>query len=582
MPPLSAAPLTSLISWHAQQQPLVRVLSTSMVEEMSEALTMLQGAVDERQADLESQELVNAGLQEQVAELLERFQVLERESKDTLETMQALAIKGESAQTSLVASLEASQASVVDLKAKLETTTDRIGVLERQMFGRKSEKRKTPDARLAARKRRRNEMTDEEKKARRKAALAKRQAKLDALRTVEYTVLLPESLGDGRVMPPVTSVLYEWRPGELVRVHISREQRALPDGCIVTAPPVDQVVEGGCYGPAIHAKVTCDKCLNSMPLRRQERAFARLGAPLAASTLSVLFHRAGELVHPLYEALQAHVASAPHVSADETPMPVLDEHATRTGWMWVFATADALLFTYSPSRGKSVPLGVLGATSGTLTVDGYTAYNCITGDLGRKRGGCWSHARRGLYDVREHDKPLIQPLLDDIADLFYVEELAADQGIQGTKAHLALRTRQSTPIIKRLFAALDDYDATVVDGRASVTKAIRYILNQREALQLFLTEPAVSIHNNLSERALRVVALMRKNSLFAGHDEAAQRFAELLSLLGTCRLHDVDPEIWLADVLLAISEPGLVASDLLPWNWKLTRAPKYRPYYDTT
>ena len=144
-----------------------------------------------------------------------------------------------------------------------------------------------------------------------------------------------------------------------------------------------------------------DKVLNVLPLRRQERMFKRLGAPMPMSTLASLFHRTGDLVHVLYEALEAHVSTAPHISADETPMPVLDEGQTHQGWMWVFATDDALLFTYSASRGKSVPLDVLGGSRGTLTVDGYTAYNCVTGDLGRQRGGCWSHARRGLYDSLE-------------------------------------------------------------------------------------------------------------------------------------------------------------------------------------
>ncbi|MCP4244627.1 MAG: IS66 family transposase [bacterium] len=547
MPPISQDALSILHGWHDQQQPLVRALSTPMVGEMTAALGVVQEVMDQQEAAL--------------GEVLTRMESLEQTSK---------------------AVLEASKAQVADLTAKLQATTDRIGVLERKQFGRQSEKRKTPDAKRAARKRRRNELTDEEKKARREAAAAKRQEKLDALRTVQHTVVLPQSIGPGREMPPVTSVVYEWHPGELVRVEVSREQCATPDGCIVTAPPVAQVVEGGIYGPALYAKICSDKCLNAMPLRRQERAFARLGAPLPGSTLSVLFHRAAELVKPIYDALLAHVSSSPHVSADETPMPVLDEHATRTGWMWVFATADALLFTHSPSRGKSVPEAVLGTTTGTLTVDGYTAYHSVTGGTGRKRGGCWSHARRGLYDVRHHDQAVIQPILDDIGELFYIEELAKDNGIRETAEHLALRTNKSQPIITRLFDALENYNANVVDGRASVTKAVRYILNQRGPLQLFLTDAAVPIHNNLSERALRVIALMRKNSLFAGNDEAAQRFAQLLSLLGTCRLHDLDPEVWLADVLLAISEPGLIASDLLPWNWKLTRGPKCQPYYDTT
>jgi len=547
MPPVSHDALSILHVWHDQQQPLVRALSAPMVEEMTSALEVVQEVVDQQESSL--------------GELLARMESLEQKWKEAL---------------------DASQAQVTDLTAKLQATTDRIGVLERKQFGRQSEKRKTPDARRAARKRRKGELTDEEKQARRKVAEAARQAKLDALRTVTHTVSLPPVVGEGRTMPPVTSVVYEWRPGELVRVEVMREQRAMPQGFIVTAPAVDQVVEGGSYGRGLYAKICVDKCLDAMPLRRQERAFKRVGVPLRASTLCALFHRAGDLVRPLYEALLGHVSPAPHVQADETPLPVLDEHATRKGWMWVFATSDALLFVHSPSRGQGVPNTVLGNTKGSLTVDGYTAYNNVTGDLGRERGGCWSHARRGLYDAREHDEPFVQALLDDIAELFYVEELAADQDILGTPAHLALRTERSAPVVERLFAALDAYDQNAVDGRASLLKAVRYILNQRKPLQLFLTDAAVPIHNNSSERALRVIALLRKNSLFAGTDEAAQRFAQLLSLLATCQLHDVDPEKWLADVLLAINEPGLLAEDLLPWNWKLTRGVNYRPYYDTT
>jgi transposase len=565
MPPVSHNILRIVQSWQNQQAPLVRALTAPMVEDVTVALDGVQQIVDGQEAELTAQ-------QGRLREVLTRLEEMEKTSKASIAAAEASK-----------AAAEVSQALVADLTAKLEATTDRIDVLERKQYGRRSEKRKkTPDARRRARKRRNNELTDEQKKARRKAAEAKRQAKLDALRTVSVTIPLPDSVGDGRQMPPVVSTLYEWQPGELVRIELSREQRATAEGFIATAPPVDQVVEGGCYGPALYAKICVDKCLNAMPLRRQERGFLRLGAPLPMSTLCALFHRAGDLVSPIYDALRAHVSTAPHVQADETPLPVLDEHRTRKGWMWVFASPDALLFVHSKSRGKGVPQDVLANTKGTLTVDGYTAYNSVTGELGRARGGCWSHARRGLYDARDHDALFIQPLLDDIGELFYVEELAADRGILGTADHLALRDARSRPAIDRLFRSLDDYDANVVDGRASITRAVRYILGQREPLQLFLTDAAVPIHNNLSERALRVIALLRKNSLFAGTDDAAQRFAQLLSLLATCQMHGVNPESWLADVLLAIGEPGLIAEDLLPWNWKTTRGPKYRPYFDTT
>lgn len=566
MPPLSHIPLSTLQAWHAEQQPLVRALASPMVEEMASALVMLQDAIDEREALLAEQSVLIAALQERQGHI-------ELTAEVTRAELQAAA-----------AGFKASQSEVVDLTAKLHATTDRIDVMERRLFGRRSETRKpkTPDARRGARKRRRGELSDEEKKARAGAVAKKRQAQLDALRTVKHSVVVPEAFEAGRVLPPLLSVVYEWCPGELVRVEVSREQRVMPEGYIVTAPPVDQVIEGGGYGPALYAKICVDKCLNALPLRRQEKAFSRLQAPLSASTLCALFHRAGDLIEPIYRALLGHVSASPHVHADETPMPVIAEGGTHRSWMWVFATGEALLFVYSESRGKGTPETVLGGSQGTLVADGYTAYNSITGELGRKRGGCWSHARRGLYEVRSHDPTFLEPVLNDIDKLFYLEELASDRSIVGTPAHLALRAEESQPVIARIFDALNAYNDTVTDGRASVTKAVRYVLNQAEPLTLFLTEPAVPIHNNLSERSLRIVALLRKNSLFAGHDEAAQRFAQLLSLLATCQLHDVNPEHWLADVLLAVGEPGLIAEDLLPWNWKAKREAGYRPYYDTT
>jgi len=231
---------------------------------------------------------------------------------------------------------------------------------------------------------------------------------------------------------------------------------------------------------------------------------------------------------------------------------------------------------------KVVPETVLGDSTGTLVVDGYTAYHSSTGELRRTRGGCWCHARRGLYDARNSDKPFVDALLSDIGILFDVEEEARDEGIVGTPAHLRLRTARSAPVIQRLFATLQTYSVAAEDERSGLVKAVRYILNQQAPLQLFLKNAAVPIHNNDAERALRVVALLRKNALFAGSDEGAQSFARLLSLLATCQIHDVNPEQWLADVLIAVSVPGITATDLLPWNWKQTRGKNYRPLFDTT
>lgn len=163
-----------------------------------------------------------------------------------------------------------------------------------------------------------------------------------------------------------------------------------------------------------------------------------------------------------------------------------------------------------------------------------------------------------------------------------IEQVAGDDGILGTTAHADRRTATSAPVVESLMSEIDVYIVAALDTHGALYKAVTYIRNQAKSLKLFLTEPAIPIHNNLSERALRIVALLPKNSLFAGHDEAAQRYAQLLSLLTTCRLHDVDSQRWLADVLIEVQRPvaGRVAEDLLPWNWKRERGKLAKPLVD--
>lgn len=543
MPDLATPAIADLLAWHEQQNPLVRALTEPLTVRVTETLVAMQAVID---VGVTAQQAVQVQLDAQ-------------------------RVQGEAALA----------AQATEHAAALQVTTDRIDQLERRMFGPQAERRpKTPDARREANKRRRGELSNEEKKARRKAAAEARQAKLDDLRTKVLVVPLDADVPQGRPLPPEESVLYEWHRGELVRILVRREQRVLPDGGIATAPPPPQVIEGGSYGPALHAKVAVDKCLDAMPLRRQERAFERIGAPLPISVLCALFHRSAEAVQPLYKAMMSHVGNSEHVSADETPQPVLDEDKVRKGWMWVFATDEALLYSYSPSRGGKVPDAVLGHSRGTLTVDGHTGYNLVTKDGRRARGGCWSHGRRGLFEARAYAEVMVDGLLAQIGELFYIEQLALEQQVVGTEAHLALRRERSAPVVAQIFAMLER-TVDLFDARSSLATAMQYLLNQRVPLSLFLTDARVPIHNNLSERALRIVALLRKNALFVGNDESGEHLAMLLSMTATCHMHGVDPERWLADVLIAVGETGHTAEDLLPWNWKAGRGRTARPAYDT-
>lgn len=613
MDALMKTALADLHGWHQDQQPLVRAVAGPMVNQVGAVLetcvTVVEGLEEQlskrtRQADdlqvlLDESNGVVERLQATLGNQTEQVNALQAQYDELSTTGQAQLQHVQLTLTSLVEgnaefreSLTQALSENRELTGKLREALTRIDTYERQLFGQKSERRKKgsgqskdgrkKDARLEARKKQRDAMSDEEKATRRQDAVDRRQAKLDALLTYTITIPLPDSYDVFSMLDPLETVVYEWKPGEMVRIVVQQESALLVDGVQVTSAPIWGVAAGTFYGPEIHAKVVVDKVLFSTPLRRQERAFKTMGYPMPVSTLCTLFHRSGRIIRDLYEALQCHVSTAEHVQADETPMPVLDEGHARRGWMWVFATCDALLFVHSDSRGKGTPEAVLGKTIGTLVVDGYTAYHSVTGDSRRSRGGCWSHARRGIYDAQDQDPVRTKRWLDLIGELFLVEELAVDAGTFGTAAHADQRRAKSKPAVDTLMAEVDEYIATAVDAASALYKAARYIQNQAGPLTLFLTEPEVPIHNNLSERALRIVALLRKNSLFAGTDDAAQRYAELLSLLATCQMHGVDPYRWLADVLIEAQRTveGRIAEDLLPWNWKETRAHTAKPLFD--
>jgi transposase len=367
-------------------------------------------------------------------------------------------------------------------------------------------------------------------------------------------------------------------PGHLRRIEYVREKAVCACGeGFVVAPPPPQVVEGATYGPALHAHIAVSKCMDVMPLHRLSRAFERIGVPIAVATLCILFHRTADSLEPIYKALLARLPDVDILQADETTQAVLDpgRGETRNGWMWTFLDAQAIAFVFDPSRGGKVPSELLKDSKGTLLVDGHTGYNPVTTPEGRERAGCWSHARRGLFEARDYAPVLMGGLLSDIQQLFLVEQEAIEDDFVGSTRHLHLRRDRSGPVVERIFRTLD---AAVgqFSPKSSVAKAMRYILNQKTELRRFLQNARVPIHNNASESALRIVALLRKNALFVGHDEGGRHLAILLSLCATCRLHGVNPDAWMTDALIRVTERGSTVEELLPWNWKEGRGARCR------
>jgi len=362
------------------------------------------------------------------------------------------------------------------------------------------------------------------------------------------------------------TVEYEWVPGRLERrIHVIEVGRCPCKLHYARGPAPARVREGCTFGPAFLAKLAVDKCADATPIYRVEKAMRRAGIPLSRSTMNALVLLAADTCLPLWEAALAEVRADPHVQADETSCRT--QTRRKRSFVWTFLSKVHTVYVFSSSRSGDTPNNLLGGTKGNLTVDGHTGYNVVTDVDGRNRSGCWCHSRRYLFDALT-SAPEARQGLDIILDLFLVEREAQRKQIVGTSEHLALRRKKSARVLKRL-SEWRERTAPLFEPKSAMGEALRYMKNQWPRLTAFLDDPAIPIHNNASESALRIVALMRKNSLFFGKDLAGQRFMVLYSLIATCERHDINPEVYLADVLIRINDhPKDRIAELLPHRWK--------------
>lgn len=424
--------------------------------------------------------------------------------------------------------------------------------------------------------------SEDQKKASRKKNLEDAKAARAKLPSEEVKHPVPEAaqgtcpnceMGEMRPMPPECSVEYEYVPAKLVRREHKREKLSCSRSCgfIVTADGPLKVYDKARYGPGLIAHLITAKCADVMPLYRQAKQMARLGIPIARSTLTDLFHRAAELLEPLAVRMEQGIAQSGHVLADETSFRIQAKGGCRRGFIWTFIGSGLVLYRYSASRSGETPRQVLGGTTGKLLVDGYTGYNHVCDVAGRERAGCLCHLRRYFFEARGTAPELAQYVLDVIVEIYKIERKAKKKNILGTDAHLQLRQRETKPIMDRLKAWLDE-NRSLHPPKSPIARAIGYGLNQWQALTRFLDDPALPPDNNESERRLRLIALGRKNYLFAAGDSGAKNLATLMSLVVTCEAHDIDPEAYLADVLIRTQvHPQSRIDELLPPRWKELR-----------
>ncbi|WP_434346504.1 IS66 family transposase [Myxococcus virescens] len=474
------------------------------------------------------------------------------------------------------------KAEVSRIGGEVDTLKGQLAALQRHVFGRRAEKLPTVASEL------RGDGADTTA-ARAEAAKKKRQqraaqkAEEAPSREIRHAVPAEERycaacgsealkpLGQGR-----TSVLYEHLPARFERqVHVQEVLACTCGRGVVTAPPPARVVDRGEYGPGFIAHVVTSKCADAMPLHRLAQRVERSGVPMSRSTLTDLFHQSASVLLPLSQHLLQCIASADVVWADETPLRVLDVKKTKLGYLWTFLTQNEegqwlIGYRFSMGRASKTPKEVLGGTAGALVVDAYTGYNAVPLPKGRVRVGCWAHVRRRFFDALA-TAPEAREALDFILELYRVEAQARDADMVRTAAHRELRQLHSAPVLARPHVWLETQAPRHLP-KSPLGQAISYVLKQWEALTRFVENERLPLDNNRAEAALRKAALGRKNFLFVGHEAAGENLAGLYALVATCEANGVNPEEYLADVLLRVqTHPNSRIDELLPHEWRRRR-----------
>ena len=348
-------------------------------------------------------------------------------------------------------------------------------------------------------------------------------------------------------------------------------------GCesVVEAPAPARPIDRGLPGPGLLAHVLVSKYADHLPLYRQSQIYAREGVDLDRSTLAGWVGAASELLTPLVDHISKHVLTAAKIHADDTPVPVLapGNGKTKTGRLWTYVrddrpaglkTAPAVWFAYSEDRKGEHPRRHLKSFKGALQADAYSGFHHLYGDGSIYEVACWAHTRRKFHDIHVvHRSPTTTEALARIGALYAIEEQ-----IRGKPAELRCSVRQgrARPLLDELRHWMEKMLRSL-STKSETAGAIRYAISHWRALTRYVDDGLLEIDNNSAERALRAVAIGRKNYLFMGADSGGQRAAALYSLIGTAKLNGLDPAFYLRTVLAMIAEHSINRiGELLPWN----------------
>jgi transposase len=379
----------------------------------------------------------------------------------------------------------------------------------------------------------------------------------------------------------------QWKVIQTVRERFSCRQCEA-----ITQPPAPfHVTPRGFAGPSLLAMILFEKFGQHQPLNRQSERYAREGIDLSLSTLADQVGACAAALRPLHALIERHVLAGDRLHGDDTTVPILAKGRTETGRVWVYVRDDrpfggkdppAALFYASRDRTREHPERHLAGWAGILQADAFDGYNRLYLPNRKPRpiveALCWSHARRKFFELADiavnarrgkNATPISPIALEAVSRIDALFAIEREINGMSTAGRLVARQERSAPLV----AAFEGWmraERAKLSRHAAVAKAIDYMVTRWEAFTRFLEDGRICLSNNAAERALRGLALGRKSWLFAGSGRGAERAALMYTLIQTAKLNNVDPQVWLADVLARIADHLVNRVDeLLPWKWKL-------------
>jgi transposase len=371
----------------------------------------------------------------------------------------------------------------------------------------------------------------------------------------------------------------EYLPGRFERIqHVRKKyacgqcEAAAEGPQMAVAARAESPIERGLAGPGLLAYIVTSKFADYLPLYRLEDIFARQGFEISRATQSVWCGDVADLVEPLYRRMAERVRASHVVATDDTVLPMLSAGKTQPARMWVYV-GDAAhpynVFDFTLRRSRDGPQEFLKNYTGVLLADAYGGYNGVVAGNALTRAGCWSHARRRFIEAESTAPEIARAVVALLRRLFALEQQAKEFSLED---RLQLRQQQSAPLLAELRQKLLGWKEQLLP-KHPMAEAVNYTLGQWTELNVFCSDGAVPVDNNQSEREMKRVVLNRKNSLFVGNPRGGRSAAILASLTSTCRRHEVDPQLYLTQLLMNL--PAWPARDLdawLPDQWKLRQA----------